>query len=90
MSSAITVSELLTAPAAAPPVVPLWPTAGQALGLDRTTVYALNARGDFPCRVIRVGAHYRVPTRDLLRLLGIELPPPGVPVDVAELPSTEV
>ncbi|ORM25190.1 helix-turn-helix domain-containing protein [Williamsia sp. 1135] len=89
MPSAITVSELLADPDAAPPVVPLWPTAGQALGLDRTTVYALNARGDFPVRVIRVGTHYRVPTRELLRLLGIELRP-ETPVAACDSTSAEV
>lgn len=89
MSSAITVGELLADPAAAPPVVPLWPTAGQALGLDRSTVYALNARGEFPVRVIRVGTHFRVPTRDLLQLLGVEVQS-EIPVATAGSPSAEV
>jgi hypothetical protein len=46
-------------------------TAARALGLGRSTGYELARRGAFPCRVLRVGCSYRVPTADLLRLLGI-------------------
>jgi hypothetical protein len=47
------------------------PTAARALGLGRSTGYDLARRGAFPCRVLRVGGSYRVPTADLLRILGI-------------------
>lgn len=45
-------------------------TAARALGLSRTYAYDLAKRGQFPCRVIRIGTAYRVPTADLLKLLG--------------------
>jgi excisionase family DNA binding protein len=48
------------------------PTAARALGLGRSTGYELARRGEFPCRVLRVGSSYRVPTADLMRVLGIE------------------
>jgi excisionase family DNA binding protein len=47
-------------------------TAARALGLGRSTGYELARRGEFPCRVLRVGSTYRVPTADLLRVLGVE------------------
>jgi excisionase family DNA binding protein len=47
-------------------------TAARALGLGRSTAYELARRNEFPCRVIRVGSSYRVPTADLLRVLGVE------------------
>jgi excisionase family DNA binding protein len=46
-------------------------TAARALGLGRSTAYELARRGDFPCRVLRLGSSYRVPTAELLRVLGI-------------------
>jgi hypothetical protein len=46
-------------------------TAGRALGLGRTTAYALARNGQFPCAVIRAGRSYRVITADLLRILHI-------------------
>ena len=46
-------------------------TAARALGLGRSTAYELARRREFPCRVLRVGSSYRVPTADLLRVLGI-------------------
>jgi excisionase family DNA binding protein len=45
-------------------------TAARALGLSRTYAYELAKRGDFPCRLIRVGTAYRVPTTELRKLLG--------------------
>jgi excisionase family DNA binding protein len=51
-------------------------TAARALGLGRSTAYELARRGEFPCRVLRIGSSYRIPTADLLRVLGIELPTP--------------
>ncbi len=47
-------------------------TAARALGLARSTGYELARRGEFPCRILRVGHSYRVPTADLLRVLGVE------------------
>ena len=73
----LTRSELL-----ALPVVIDITTAARALGLGRSTAYELARRGEFPCRVLRMGNSYRVPTADLLRVLGIEpgeqqAPPPA-------------
>ncbi|GLY86073.1 DNA-binding protein [Actinoallomurus iriomotensis] len=61
-------------------------TAGQALGLGRTKTYALARTGDFPCRLIRVGKSYLVPTAELLSLLG--LPPAGAPREPCDRPDT--
>jgi len=55
-------------------------TAARALGLGRSTGYELARRGEFPCRILRVGSSYRVPTAELLRVLGIvdpDSPPPA-------------
>lgn len=49
-------------------------TAGKALGLGRTKSYQLARAGEFPCRVLRVGKTYLVPTAELLTLLGHPLP----------------
>lgn len=46
-------------------------TAARALGLGRTKAYELARRDDFPCRVIRIGDTYRIPTPGLLELLGV-------------------
>ena len=46
-------------------------TAAAALGLGRTKAYELARRGQFPCRVIRIGEIYRIPTPGLLELLGV-------------------
>ncbi|GAA2614028.1 helix-turn-helix domain-containing protein [Actinomadura fulvescens] len=53
-------------------------TAARALGLSRTYAYELAKRGEFPCRVLRIGTCYRVPTESLLTLLGADRtqPPP--------------
>jgi excisionase family DNA binding protein len=61
------------------------PTAARALGLGRSTAYELARQGEFPCRVLRVGSSYRVPTADLMRVLGIE--PPTPQEALAELPG---
>src|SRR5262245_58176708 len=58
-------------------------TAARALGLGRTKAYELARRGEFPCRVIRIGETYRIPTPGLLELLGADAeqrpePPPEV------------
>jgi predicted DNA-binding transcriptional regulator AlpA len=73
----LTRAELLALPA----VIDIT-TAARALGLGRSTAYELARRDEFPCRVLRIGSSYRVPTADLLRILGIDLgeqpaPPPA-------------
>ena len=45
-------------------------TAGQMLGIGRALSYQLAARGEFPCRVLKIGRLYRVPVADLERVLG--------------------
>jgi hypothetical protein len=45
--------------------------AARALGIGRTKAYGLAQRRQFPCRVLRVGHSYHVPTAGLLELLGI-------------------
>jgi hypothetical protein len=67
MQSGMTLAELL-----ALPVMVNIDTASRALGLGRSTGYELARRDEFPCRVLRVGTSYRVPTAKLLRLLGID------------------
>jgi predicted DNA-binding transcriptional regulator AlpA len=54
-------------------------TAARALGLGRSTAYDLARRDEFPCRVLHIGSSYRVPTADLLRVLGIEPDQPAPP-----------
>lgn len=66
----LTVAEVMALPAVVDIVV-----AGRAFGLGRTTAYALARRGQFPCRVVRVGSAYRVPTAELRRELGLEAAP---------------
>lgn len=56
-----------------PPTVDLM-TAAHILGLGRTKAYALAKADQFPCRLIRVGDSYRIPTTALLELLGIPTP----------------
>jgi hypothetical protein len=58
-------------------------TAGKALGIGRTTAYALVRTGQFPCSVIRVRGTYRVPTVGLLRLLEINPNPVNGPESAA-------
>ncbi len=58
-----------------PPTVPLWPDAAGALGLSRTTAYELVRRGELPVRTLRLGRLLRVPTAELLTVLGIPLNP---------------
>ncbi|MFF4772536.1 helix-turn-helix domain-containing protein [Microtetraspora fusca] len=49
-------------------------TAARVLGIGRTKAYELAKKGEFPCRVIRVGVAYLVPTAELLKLLGVDPP----------------
>ena len=68
MKDALTLDELRALPAA----IDL-PTAARALGLGRTKAYELAKRNQFPCRVLRVGSTYRIPTAELLHCLGMDL-----------------
>jgi hypothetical protein len=52
-------------------------TAAAALGLGRTRAYELARHGQFPCRVIRIGDTYRIPTPGLLELLGVTAETPA-------------
>lgn len=76
------------------PVVLDVETAGRMLGIGRTAALRLARTGRFPCRTVRVGNLWRVPTADLLALLGLPVdtadPEPAVaPLRPAE-PSTIV
>ncbi|MFD7137040.1 hypothetical protein [Streptomyces sp. NPDC059894] len=62
----MTREELLALPAA----VDL-DTGNRALGLGRSKGYELAKRGQYPCKVLRLGKAYRVVTADLLSLLGL-------------------
>ncbi|MEU3963612.1 hypothetical protein AB0F42_28035 [Streptomyces buecherae] len=46
-------------------------TGNRALGLGRSMGYELAKRGQYPCKVLRLGNAYRVVTADLLALLGL-------------------
>ncbi|MER7838434.1 hypothetical protein ABTY98_21730 [Streptomyces sp. NPDC096040] len=46
-------------------------TANRALGIRRSLGYKLAREDRYPCRVIKAGAAYRVPTTDLRRTLGV-------------------
>ena len=63
----LTIAEVQALPAVVPLLI-----AARALGLSRNTAYRLVSRGEFPCRVIRVGDTYRVPTVELLVLIGAD------------------
>lgn len=56
---------------ALPPTLDL-PEAGRLLGIGRTVAYQLARRGEFPVRVLRLGNRCKVPTADLLALLGVD------------------
>lgn len=65
-AAGMTPSELL----ALPPTVDL-PTAGRAIGIGRNQAYQLASRGEFPCRVLKLGTRYKVVTSELLELLSV-------------------
>jgi hypothetical protein len=47
-------------------------TAGRAFGIGRAKAYELARTGRFPCKVLSVGATYRVTRSALLTALGID------------------
>ena len=66
-------------------------TAARALGLGRTKAYEIARRGEFPCRVIRIGETYRIPTPGLLKLLGADVeqvPEPRPAVNTSSVDRT--
>jgi hypothetical protein len=60
-------AELRALPVSVPVV-----TAGRAFGLAPAKARKLARVGEFPCRVIPVGARYRVPKSALLEALGLD------------------
>lgn len=74
MGSRLTAEEVL----ALPPTVDVV-TACAALGFGRTLGYELVRRGEFPCRVLKVGRRYLIPTADLRAVLGLSEPSPAGP-----------
>jgi hypothetical protein len=74
MTQPLSRAELL----ALPPVINL-ATLGRALSLSEAVVRERARRDEFAAlgiRVLQLGAQYRVPTADVLRFLGIEVPQP--------------
>jgi hypothetical protein len=45
------------------------PVAARLIGISRSYAFELAKRGEFPCRVIKVGNRYRVVTASLVALL---------------------
>ncbi|MGW5353734.1 helix-turn-helix domain-containing protein [Streptomyces sp. NPDC004031] len=54
------------------PVVVDIQTAARALGICLTTAYRLARQDAFPCKVLRIGNRYRIPTTELMRALGVD------------------
>ncbi len=53
------------------------PAAGRCFGLGRAAAYAAYHRGEFPVRVLKIGQRLRVPSTDVLQLLGLDDDPPA-------------
>lgn len=53
------------------PTVPLWPTAGRALGLSKNSTYQAARRGEIP-GLLTFGARRVVATAALRRILGLD------------------
>lgn len=51
-------------------VIPLWPDAGQAIGLAKNATYAAARRGEIP--TVRLGVKLLVPVVPFLQVFGIE------------------
>lgn len=56
-----------------PPVVPVWPTGGRAVGAGRAKTYELARSGQLApgVPVLHIGQRLRVRRADLLRFLGV-------------------
>lgn len=48
------------------------PTAAKAIGIGRVQAYELAGKGEFPCKVLKLGSRYKVITSELLKLLGVD------------------
>jgi hypothetical protein len=81
MSRTITIKDLIDSP----PILPIWPTAGQALDLGRRTTYVTAQTGELApgVPVLRHGCRLRVRRSDLLRYLGIDDPHASRPAEHA-------
>ncbi|MGD9530024.1 DNA-binding protein [Pseudonocardia sp.] len=66
-TGAMTRAQLLALPASIDLV-----TAGMAIGIGRSKAHEMARAGTWPTRLLRLGKAYRVPTADVLTLLGIE------------------
>ncbi len=53
------------------PVVDLWPDAGKALGLRRTSTFNAHQRNELPFPVWKIRGRYVVPTAALRAALGL-------------------
>lgn len=56
-------------------------TAARAFAVCPATAYRLIHLDRFPCRVVRLGHQYRIPTASLMRALGVE----NLPVYAADV-----
>nr|WP_239589820.1 hypothetical protein [Streptomyces californicus] len=56
---------------ALPPTVDLQ-TANRVLSIGRSTGYGLAKRGEYPCKILKLGNAYRVVTADLQRLVALD------------------
>lgn len=65
--AALTLEELLELPVSVDIV-----TAGKAFGMGRTKAGELARKGEFPCRILRLGNSYRVPRIEIFRALGMQ------------------
>jgi hypothetical protein len=69
------------------PTVPLWPIVGMAFGKKRSAILELARQGKLPVRVFKIGGSYRVPTAELLTVLG-QLPQPNPTAGSSTIPSS--
>ena len=69
------------------PVVDLWPDAGRALGLRRTSTYNAFERGELPFPVWKIRGRYVVPTAALRVALGLPTTPPMAADPAASQPQ---
>ncbi|MGW2858213.1 helix-turn-helix domain-containing protein [Streptomyces sp. NPDC001205] len=60
--------------------------ASQAFGFSRAKGYDLVRRGEFPCRVLRIGRKTRVVTASLLRVLDTGEPEYSRTQDIGSMP----
>jgi hypothetical protein len=51
--------------------VPVWPIVGLAFGKKRSAILELARQSKLPVHVFKVGNSYRVPTAELLSVLGL-------------------